>query len=169
MKTKKEKLNDKDSLEIQQIICDDDRENDKSILLEDERKKHEVVEKALAMLAEAEIYAYIYADIPNPHTLPGIPCVYQFNTLQALIKYDDSGNRTEESSSKNAFFHSGLWKSLVDTVILFTPGSIKSGYDKLDPKDPTTHRKRMEYMDFYITMCYQDYQKRMFEIIDNPV
>jgi hypothetical protein len=166
MQTKE--LSDRDDLEIMQIICDDDRETDKQSLVEDEKRKHQVVEQALAMLASDGIFAYIYADIPHPNYPPGIPCVYQFNTLQSLIEYDEDGNRTENSSEKNAFFHSALWKGLVDNMIMFTPLAKRMGITDLDPLDPKTHRKRMEFLDMYVTLCYQDFQAKSLEIIDNP-
>jgi hypothetical protein len=152
-----------------QSRVDSERVDCKKSLIGEERSKHVAVEQALALLAKEDIYAYIYADIPHPEYLPGIPCVYQFNTIGCLCKYDEKGNPAQETSYRNSFFHAALWKSLVDNHIQFSEESIARGIDKLDPRDPDTHTKRMYFMMYFLTSCYRQYQEKVNEIIDNPI
>lgn len=167
METEKLELSDRDLLEVQQILADSDREAEKMGLLDEERKKHEVVEEALHQLAINGIKAYIYADIPTSSGMVGVPNVYQFNTLASCFEYDKDGIRTEQSKYDNCFFHSELWISLVENTIKFSSLSKKMGVVDLDPKDPTTHRRKMHFMDCYMTMCYQDAYDKITEILDN--
>lgn len=163
---KTEELNDKDALEIQQIICDDDRKAEKMGLLDEEKKKHEVVEAALHSLAVNGIRAYIYADVPTSSAPPGIPTVYQFNTMASFFEYDEDGNRTEKSIYDGCFFHSALWVSLIENTIMFSSLAKEMGVVNLDPHDPTTHRKKMQFVDYYLTMCYRDAQEKTREVLN---
>jgi hypothetical protein len=165
METENIELSDRDSLQAQQILVDSDRETEKLGLLDDELKKHEAVETALHLLASNGIRAYIYADIPTSSTPPGIPTVYQFNTIGSFFEYDENGNRTEQSLFEGQFFHSVLWVSLVENTITFSELAKYMGVDKLDLKEPTTHRKRMQFMDTYITLCYRDAREKTQKIL----
>jgi hypothetical protein len=164
---KKEKGNV--SFDKKQKETDKIREDVKKGLLPEEKKKHEAVEKALALLASEKIYAYIYADLPTPDMIPGVPTVYQFNTVGCLTDYDAKGNVLPDIVYKNSFFHSALWVGLVDNLIKFNKNAIDNGIDKLSYKDPDTHGKRMSFLMWYVTECYRDNQNKLLELLDNPL
>lgn len=167
MKTEDETSNYKEKFNKEQAEVDELRRKTKISLVEEEKKKHEAVEKALALLAAEDIYAYIYADLPHQEFIPGIPCVYQFNTLGTLTKYDDKGNRTDESSYRNEFFNSALWCSLVDNTVAHSVESRRRGLDKLDRSDPDTYAKHMQFIHEFIHGCRVDYNKKRRELLDD--
>ena len=163
MKNKKDKK-DKSALEIQQEV-DEWRNNLKTSMVSEEKSKHDAVEKAINILSQAKVPAYLYVDLPNPDYPIGVPCIFQFNTVVGMVDYDKNGEISKVDEYV-VFFMNALLKAIFEHYTIHSNGAIESGIDKLDPTDPKSFSIRMEYMNYCIYLAYKQYQDKVKEIID---
>lgn len=161
MKSKKKEKTK--SLLEQQKEVDQWRLKLKTSMLEEEKNKHDAMEKAISILSQAKVPAYIYADLPNPDYPVGVPCIFQFNSLVGMCGCDESGNVIENDYI--GFFSCALLKAIFDHYTLYSQGAKRSGLDKLDWSDPKTFTIKMEYLNYCIYSAHKEYQDRMKEII----
>jgi hypothetical protein len=145
----------------------DDWRNDlKKSMIGDEKIKHDVVENIIHTLSQNNISAYLYVELPNPDYPIGIPCIYQFNTVGALAKYDSNGELTEDSKYKLGFYHDAMFKAIFENITILSIQAMELGLDKLDNSDPKSFTKRMDYFNYFIYSCIKGYQDKSKEIID---
>jgi hypothetical protein len=136
-----------------QVDVDQIRENRKKICNDEEKNKHDAVEKALSLLSQAGVMAYIYADLPNMLHPSTIPSIYQFSTILSLCKFDEDGNQTKESMERLSIYNSFLWLTLFETITNQSNIAQHLGLDKLDRSDPKTAEKKMDFFTKFMWQC----------------
>ena len=161
MKNKKEN----NSIIEQQKEVDGWRSKLKISMVNDEKNKHDAMEKAIGILSQAKVPAYIYADLPNPDYPIGVPCMFQFNTLVGMCDYDKDGNIIEDDYF--GFFSCALLKAIFEHYTTFSLGAQKAGLSKLDWSDSKTFPMKLEYLNYIIYQALKAYQDRMKEIVDD--
>ncbi len=132
---------------------DEFREHRKSLTNDDGKDKHDAVEKALGILSQAKVKAYIYADIPDLVSPSTIPRMYQFNTLLSLMNFDEDGNLTLESMEQLSIYNSFMWFTLFETITQQSNVAVKLGLDKLDRSDPETVKIKMDHFIRFVWEC----------------
>lgn len=87
--------------EIEKIQKDVDQERNAfmSSLPEEEKAKYDAVEKAVKILNDAGVAAYIFGMLPiyNEH---GVPGMLQYNTLSQFLEYNEDEMLTKEAAEK---------------------------------------------------------------------
>jgi hypothetical protein len=159
MKTPKEIIN------AEQQEVDRERSKLKMSLLEEEKQKHTAMETAIHLMSQANIKAYVFADLPNPEYPIGIPCIYQFNTLIGSVKYDEDGGII--ASDEAMLFSAALLRVIFEHYTMHSIGAKKMGLDKLDSSNPESFKKRLDYMSYSIYDAVKYCQDKVKEILDD--
>lgn len=160
-------MNTKEKYDLAQKDTDEFRKTMLEEMGEDGVKKHEIVEEVLDKLAQNNISAFIYAELPNLLYPVGVPCIYQFNTMRALCKFNDDGTVSEESVKMIGEFNAMMWQAFFHTITCVGSVAKDAGLDKLDPKDPETFKARMDFFVNFMCDCLGKASEIYYKANDN--
>jgi hypothetical protein len=138
---------DKEEVDENQQKVDVQRIRMVSTLTLEDQLKFALVERILGELATAGIPAYIYAGLPRPGVEDSWRCIYQYNTLPALVKYAEDGTLDEECANKVSEFNAALWHSLFTTITVQSTRARQFGLDKLHWSDRDSFK---QVLDFFV-------------------
>lgn len=118
-------------LEAEQVTANNIKKSILEELSEEDKQKFKIVEEAVETLTKNNINFHLYALLPNS-LYNNKEVIWQYNSLTALAKFDESGKITKETNNRISHFCAGMLTCIFNDITSFKLGKNASMKERWD-------------------------------------